>query len=231
MAKESISMVEISAIGESKTATGVDEKKYVNLNGFDTALRKDAKLLVLSTSMKKETRKSRNGNPFDYHFFWAIDLIRNKLVQPSRTGLSGGMGYEQLPLPGVWSLNEEGTWHVLKPQEDDPAIKTRRNWGISRILPGAFDKEKNGKVIVPKCFVIEVTDVKYLCGRSPIDASASSTVKAKELSDCEFKEGIVRMWDGNAYYPSRELVAEAVAAYNKVHEQQFTDALIEELLK
>ena len=229
MAKETLSLVELDAVSSSQTATGVVEKRYTALNGFDTSLRKDAKLLVFSSTMKKD-KKTFGGKSVDFHFFWGIDIPRNKLVQISRSGLSGGMGYEQLPAPGVWKLNEEGTWHILQPAENDPAIASRKSWGISRLLPGAFDYEKRGKILVPKCFVIEVHEVKYLCGRSPVDASASLSVKANDLADCTFKKDLIRMWDGVAYYPTRELVDQVVDAYNQVHSQPFTPEAVAELL-
>lgn len=229
MAKESVTVFEMANVMNSTTATDVAEKRYTSLNGYDAALRKDAKILLFSASMKEETR-TRGANKFKSQFFWGIDIERNKLVKVSRTGLAGGMGYQQLPMPGVWGFNEERTWHILKPQEGDPAIQSRKSWGISRLLPGAFEYEKQ-QVSIPRCFIIEVTKIEYLCSRSPIDASASETFKAKELSDCTFKEDAARMWDGTAYYPTREKVSEIITAYNAVHTDKLTDEMIAELLK
>ena len=133
-------------------------------------------------------------------------------------------------MPGVWGFNEERTWHILKPQEGDPATESRKSWGISRLLPGAFEYEKQ-KISIPKCFIIEVTGIQYLCSRNPVDASAAEAYKAKELSDCTFKEDSARMWDGRAYYPTRESVKQIMDAYNAVHDDKFTVEMMTDLLK
>ncbi len=221
MAKESVSAFELGDVATSKAASNVIEKRFTSLNGFDASLRKDAILLVLSDTMKEEDRV-RGTIKFKHQFFWALDIERNKLVKVSRTSLAGGMGYTDCPKPGIWDLNEDRTWHVLKPQEDDPALATRVSWGISKILPGAFEFDKK-KISIPRCFVIEVTKVDYLCSRNPVNASASAAEVAKELADCTFKPDLARMWDGKAYYPTREFVNEAIAKFNSVHESQFTE--------
>lgn len=223
MAKESVSAFELGDVATSKAASNVIEKRYTSLNGYDAALRKGAILLVLSDTMKEEDRV-RGTIKFKYQFFWALDIERNKLVKVSRTGLSGGMGYRDCPQPGIWGLNEDKTWHVLKPLEDDPAIATRVSWGISRLLPGAFEYDKK-KISIPRCFVIEVSDIEYLCSRNPVDASANDAYVGKELADCTFKPDLARMWDGKAYYPTRDFVNEVVAKYNSVHEIQFNEDL------
>ena len=229
MAKESVSVFDLSNVVASKAASNVIEKRFVALNGYDAALRKDAKLLVFSDSLKEEDRL-RGGIKFKSQYFWALDVERNKLVKVSRTGLTGGMGYESLPEPGEWTLNDERTWHILKPQENDPAIATRKSWGIARLLPGAFEYDHK-KITIPKCFVIEVKSIEFLCSRNPVDANASDSFVAKELMDNTFKPDAARMWDGVAYYPTREFINETVARYNACHETKFVDDMIANLLK
>lgn len=229
MAKETSTALELTDVTASKAASNIIEKRYTALNGYDPALRKEAKLLILSDDMKEEKRM-RGSIKFTAQYLWALDVERNKLVKVSRTGLTGGMGYEQLPQPGEWSLNEDGTWHILKPQEDDPAIATRKSWGISHIFPGAFDYD-NKKIRVPKCFVIEVKSVEFLCSRNPVDANAADKIVAKELLDTTFKPDAARMWDGIAYYPTREFVNEVVERYNACHEVPFSEDLVATLLK
>lgn len=229
MAKELVSVFELTAVESSKDASNVIEKRFTALNGYDAALRKDAKLLVFSSKMKEEDIV-RGTVKFKSQYFWALDIERNKLVKVSRTGLTGGMGYEQLPAPGEWSLNEEGTWHILKPQPNDPALESRKSWGISRLLPGAFEYDHK-KISIPKCFILEVNKIDYLCSRSPVDASANSTFVAKELADCNFKEDVARMWDGKAYYPERAYLDEVIVKYNSCHETQFVEDMINSLLK
>lgn len=229
MAKEVINATELTAVTSSKTATNVLEKRFVALNGYDAALRKGAVILMLSDSLKEEDRM-RGTIKFKAQFFWGIDVERNKLVKVSRTALTGGMGYEQLPQPGSWVLNDEGTWHILKPQESDPAVSTRKQWGISKLLPGAFEYEKQ-KVSIPKAFMIEVTSIQYLCSRNPVDASSTPGYLTKELSDCSFKEDAARMWDGKAYYPTKEQVADIVTKYNAVHSVIFDEDLVARLLR
>lgn len=229
MAKEQVTSFELNQIEASTTAQNVIEKKYLGLNGFDAALRKNAQLLIFSTSMKEEKRE-RNGIKYKTEFFWALDIERNKLVKVSRSGLSGGMGYESLPEPGEWSLNEDKTWYVLKPNENDPAIQSRKSWGVGRLLPGAFDYEHE-KISVPRCFIIEVNDVIYLCNRNPVDASSTEAYIAKELQDTTFKPDNARMWDGKAYYPTRDFLKELVDKYNSVHSDGFTEDTIGQWLK
>lgn len=229
MAKENIQATELTAVTNSQNATAVLEKRFTALNGFDAALRKGAIILMFSDSLKEEDRM-RGTVKFKSQFFWGIDAERNKLVKVSRTALTGGMGYKQLPQPGKWELNEDKTWHILKPQENDPALETRTQWGISRLLPGAFEYEK-GKISIPKAFLIEVTTIDYLCSRNPVDASASSGFVSKELRDCNFKEDSARLWSGNAYYPTKDQVADIIAKYNATHSVVFDDDLIKILLK
>lgn len=229
MAKENITATELTAVTSSKNAVSVLEKRFIALNGYDAALRKGAVILMFSDSLKEEDRM-RGTVKFKSQFFWGIDTERNKLVKVSRTALTGGMGYEQLPQPGHWELNEEKTWHILKPQEGDPALTTRKQWGISRLLPGAFEYEK-GRVSIPKAFLIEVTKIDYLCSRNPVDASASSGWVAQELRDCNFKEDAARMWDGSAYYPTKDQVASIIDKYNATHNVVFDDDMIKILLK
>lgn len=225
MAKESITL-ELTEVMTSKSATNVLEKRFVSLNGFDTALRKGARLLVFSGNMREETR-TRNGNTFKVQFFWALDLERNKMVKVSRSGLTGGMGYASLPKPGIWGLNEDRTWYILRPQvNDDEAKASFRAWGMSRVLPGAFEYSDK-KISVPKCFLLKVDSIQYLYGRNPIDASLPSP----DLTDSSFHEDAARMWAGTAEYPTRELIDEAVAHYDQCHSEHFTDDMKLELLK
>lgn len=229
MAKENLTATELTAVTKSTDATDVLEKRFTALNGFDAALRKGAFILMFSDSLKEEDRM-RGTVKFKAQFFWGIDTERNKLVKVSRTALTGGMGYEQLPEPGDWTLNEDKTWHILKPKEGDPAIATRKQWGISRLLPGAFEYEK-GKVSIPKAFVIEVDTITYLCSRNPVDASAAPAYLAQELKDNNFKEDVARMWNGKAYYPTKDQVAAILEAYNATHTVVFDDDMKKLLLK
>lgn len=229
MAKESVSVFELTDVQTSKSATDVAEKRFIALNGYDAAIRKDSKLLILSSSMKEEERM-RGTTKFRFQFFWALDLVRNKLVKVSRTGLAGGMGYEELPKPGIWGTNDEGTWMVLRPVEDDPAIATRKSWGINRVLPGSFEYN-NKQIDVPRCFVIEVESIKYLFGRNPIDMSLPEATRASEMTDTTFKPDNARMWDGKAYYPTKEMVKEAIEAYNASHSVELSLEDIDTLFK
>ena len=228
MAKESVSIVNLKDVVSSKSATKVEEKKFNSLNGFDSSLRKGARLLFLSSSMKTE-KQTRGTRTFDFQFFWALDLERNKLVKVSRSGLSGGMGYREAPQPGVWNLNQDGSWYVLSPVEGDPAIQSRVSWGIGKVFPGAFDYAKE-IVSIPKCFYLEVTGIEYLYSRNPVDASLQQSATQKDLSDLTFKEDLARSWDGKAEYPSLEFINDAVAKYNLCHEDKFTEDMILNLL-
>lgn len=212
MAKEQSVVVTINSIRSTKKAAKVDEKRYLTLNGRDSAIKEGAKLLLLSSVMREEPRKV-NGIDYKVQYFWAIDLLRRELVKVSRSSLAGGMGYSVMPGLGEWEENADGKWLILKPKADDPARNSFKSWGMQYIYPGAF-KYDNQEISIPRCFVLEVETVEWLFSRNPISTDAPLDQKMAAQNDCSFKPYGARYWSGTACMPSKETIAHIIEDYN-----------------
>lgn len=212
MAK-SQAMVNVANLVKNSKTSKMEDKRYRALNGSDSALRKGARLLFLSAEVKEEPRQFGQRS-FTSQFFWAIDLDRKGLVKVSRSGLAGGMGYEELPEPGEWKTSADGQWEVLTPQADDPAIKTRQNWGIRYIAPGCFT-QSGDTVKIPRIFILEVEKIQWLASRNPLSMAAPSVEREREELDRTFRPYGACAWYGQVKWVAKEELAELVKELSK----------------
>lgn len=210
---KSQAIVRVNEIVKNSKTSKMEDKRYRALNGSDSALRKGARLLFLSAEVKEEPRQF-GQRTFASQFFWAIDLDRRELVKVSRSGLAGGMGYEGLPEPGEWKTSADGQWEVLTPQADDPAIKTRQNWGIRYIAPGCF-AQSGDTVKIPRIFILEVERIQWLASRNPISMSAPTLEKDREELDRTFRPYGACAWYGQVKWVAKEELAELVNELSK----------------
>lgn len=211
MAKDAI-VLNLNNVKSSKDASNIEDKQFNALNGNDTALREGARLLLLSARMKEEKR-TIGTRTFDSQFFWALDLNRGSMEKVSRSGLAGGIGYVQLPQPGQWTMSEDGKWLFLKPQDDDPAVRSMKSWGIRYTFPGAFYKDDK-KMEIPRAFLLEVTHTEWLASRGPISVSAPVADKEKQMANSNFRAYGSRLWEGTARFLKPEELTEIISKWN-----------------
>lgn len=203
---KSQAVIRVNEIVSNSKTSKMEDKRYRALNGSDSALRKGARLLFLSAEVKEEPRQFGNRT-FTSQFFWAIDLDRKELVKVSRSGLAGGMGYEDLPEPGDWKTSADGQWEVLTPNPKDPAIKTRQNWGIRYVAPGCFT-QSGDTVRIPRIFILEVERIQWLASRNPI--SMTDPTREREELDKTFRPYGACAWYGSIKWVAKEELAKLV---------------------
>ena len=184
------------------------EKQVQAINGADQTLYLGVRLIVLSAHAKKDKRVY-NGVSRDVTVFPALDIDRGEVVLVTRTGLTGGMGYKELPQPGKWEKSQDGEWLFLKPQEEDPAIKSMVQWGIKKLLPGTVEKSA-----IRRCFYLTISNVTYIAGRGPVSSSEEPTKIAELTSDLAFKPYSLRSWEGEAHFIKSEELEELLREYN-----------------
>lgn len=201
-------VVRVNEIVSNSKTSKMEDKRYRALNGSDSALRKGARLLFLSAEVKEEPRQFGQRS-FTSQFFWAIDLDRKELVKVSRSGLAGGMGYEDLPAPGDWKTSADGQWEVLTPDPEDPAVKTRQNWGIRYVAPGCF-AQSGDTVKIPRVFILEVEKIQWLASRNPISMAAPVIEREREELDRTFRPYGACAWYGQVKWVAKDELAELV---------------------
>ena len=197
----------IKSLNTMKNAS-LTEKQLAAINGADQALYLGARLLVLS-SHAKSVKRTYNKVAYDVTVFPALDLAMGEVVLVTRTGLTGGMGYGELPQPGTWETSSDGNWMFLKPQEDDPAVKSMVQWGIKYLLPGIVEGSA-----VKRCFYLEIRSVTYVAGRGPVSMEGSVEARTAEITNTAFKPHSLRSWGGDAHFVKAEELGELLKEFN-----------------
>jgi hypothetical protein len=200
-----------SSVKSAKNATATAAIAE-RLNGFDPIIRPNAKLWILSDSMKEEERTSRAGLKYTAQYFWAIDEDRG-LIKIPRSSLAGGMGYTTCPNNGQWKTTDDGKWWILHPMENDEARKSLVSWGVSSCFPAAFVLQ--GTILrVPKLVKLTITSIDYVSGRGPLASDMDSDKLLDQKADTSFRPNSTKRWQGEAHYPTQQELEELVASHN-----------------
>lgn len=212
----------------NSTPASLSDKQVKALNGFDSLIRTGAKFLILSGFVATEKAISQvTKTRYDRDFVWVIDREKG-LKKVNRTSLVGGIGYLKAnTIPGVWHLNQEGTWYTLQPAEDDAATReTFTSWGISKILPESFviqeDDEGKKRTMIPNVMMIEITKTGYVASHSPI--SKEDYMKKPSLQDDKLLKPFSQFyWEGTGVYATPAEVDEFIAAVSERFPTQMAD--------